>query len=126
MALGKGIGTVEYKMVTTTYLPGPGGTVTVQGNCEGIISGQMSGAAQGTLTVENAGEQGGVWRMIWAVFPADGNPILGTAQGTWETTGTYQWRLKGLSSNPDGQSVAVEGVGEMANRSLTFTGYEWS
>jgi hypothetical protein len=126
MALGKEIGTTEYKVVSTTYLPGPGGTVTVQSNCDGTMSGEISGAVQGTITVETPGEQRGRWSWCGGVYPADGNIMLGTAEGTWETAGTYQWRLKGLGQMPDGRTVAVEGKGEMANRSLTFKVYEWS
>ena len=126
MALGKEIGTSEYKFVSSTYISGPGGTVTVQGNCEGAASGEISGPAQGTLTVENAGEQSGTWSWCGGIFPADGNSMLGTGQGTWETAGTYQWKLKGLGQMPDGRTIAVEGKGEMASRSVTFKIYEWS
>ena len=126
MALGKQIGTSEYKTVSTTYIPGPGGTVTAQINLEGSVSGEMSGPVQGTITVENPGGQSGTWSWCGGVYPADGKAIFAGAQGTWETAGTYQWRLKGLGPLPDGRTVAVEGRAEMATRTVTFKIYEWS
>ena len=126
MALGKQIGTSEYKVVSTTYIPGPGGTVTMQSNLDGSVSGEMSGPVQGTITVENPGGQSGTWSWCGGVYPADGKAIFAGAQGTWETAGTYQWRLKGLGPLPDGRTVAVEGRAEMATRTVTFKIYEWS
>jgi len=126
MALGKQIGTSEYKVVSTTYIPGLGGTVTLQSNIEGSVSGEFSGSVQGTMTVENPGGQNGTWSLCAGVYPADGKALFAGAQGTWETAGTYQWRLKGLTQLPDGRTMASEGRAEMANRTVTFTIYEWS
>jgi len=126
MALGKQIGTSEYKTVSTTYIPGPGGAVTLQSNIEGSVSGEMSGPVQGTITVENSGGQSGTWSWCGGVYPADGKTIFAGAQGTWETAGTYQWRLVGLGQLPDGRTVAVEGKAELAARTVTFKIYEWS
>ena len=126
MALGKQIGTSEYKTVSTTYIPGPGGTVTVQINLEGSVSGEISGPVEGTMTVDNPGGQSGTWSLCVGIYPADGKALFAGAQGTWETAGTYQWRLKGLGQLPDGRTAAAEGRAEMANRTVTFTIYEWS
>jgi hypothetical protein len=126
MALGKQIGTSEYKTVSTTYIPGLGGTVTAQINLEGAVSGEISGPVQGTMTVENLGGQSGTWSLCAGIYPADGKAIFVGGQGTWETAGTYQWRLKGLGQLPDGRTVAAEGRAEMANRTVTFKIYEWS
>ena len=63
MALGKELGSFELKTTSFTVTPGPGKGRITQVNCEGTMSGDVTGVILGTLTVVTAepGAKTGTW-----------------------------------------------------------------
>lgn len=128
MALGKELGSWSYQIKSTTYIPGPGNSVTVQLNCGGAVLGEMAGKGEGTLTVavNEPGEKSGTWSWCGAVY-LDAGSIVGTrGQGTIEASGKHHWRLKGSVVQSDGRTAAVEAEGDFAAQSFSGKAYEWS
>ena len=125
MALGKLIADYSYKAISTTYTPGPGNALTQQINYQGSGTGELAGVAQGTLiVVAEAGAKSGNWSWCGVSYLNSGDIVGATAQGTWETSGKHQWRLRGTAHFSDGRIAATEGEANL--ETLTGKLSEWS
>jgi hypothetical protein len=125
MAIGKQIGEYSFKATSTTYTPGPGSAITQQINYQGSATGQLTGVAQGTLTVvAEAGAKSGNWSWCGASYLDNGDIVGATAQGTWEPIGKHKWRLRGAANFSDGRVAATEGEADL--QTLAGKLSEWS
>lgn len=123
MALGKQIGEFSLKSTSLTFATNGSG----QANFEGSVKGEVTGDVLGTLHV--AGEPGakrGTCTWVGTAYLANGEEINGAAEGTWESSGTHKWRIRGLLSLSDGRTQLSDGELELATRSYTGKLYEWS
>jgi hypothetical protein len=128
MALGKQIGEFSLKITSFTVTPGPGGTITIQSNCEGPVGGDVgAGIYIGTLTTGGGpGAKSGTWSACGMNFLNEGGSIAVSGQGTWEESGPNKWRFRGTTQSSDGRVVATEYAADLATRSMTGKLYEWN
>jgi hypothetical protein len=127
MAIGKQVAEFAFKFTTITYA----GTATeqiIQGNCEGTVKlGGETSPALGTLTTHGApGAKSGKCNWVGSVYPANGNAIPSTGEGTWEQAGAYKWRVRMLLHRSDGITRVTEGEIDLATRSYNGVNYEWN
>ena len=128
MALGKQIGQFSLQSTSLTIGPGPGNTLTGQGNMEGTVSGERG---EGTVALTHYVEmepnaKKGTWTQHGLVFLTDGTGIGFRSQGTWEEIGPSKWRYRGTGQNSEGMTYATEFEGEAATRTWAGKLYEWS
>ncbi len=127
MPVGKAIGEFSLKATTMTFVPGSDGTITVQANWEGSLSGAgIAGTILGTATFVGAGAKTGSYSWCGASYLPSGDSVTGTAQGSFESIGTHRWRTLGVNPLSDGRVVATEGELDLASRSWTGRVLEWT
>ena len=126
MPLGKQVATFSLQSEPGTYTRGSDNTMTAQINMYGSQSGEMPGAAFGTLTVMGIGAKSGTWSWCGATYLDTGDTDTDEGNGTWETTGPHKWRLRGIDVFSDGRTAVVEAEGDLASQTLTGTLYELS
>ena len=125
MALGKLMGEYSFKATSNTYTPGPGSAITQQINYRGTVTGQLTGVAEGTLTVvAEPSAKSGNWSWCGASYLDNGDIVGATAQGTWEPSGKHKWRLRGSASFSDGRITATEGEADLETLAGKLS--EWS
>jgi hypothetical protein len=113
MASGKAIGEFSFKAITSTYSPGPAGSVLDQVNWEGTATG--FGAVFGTATYVG-GPKNGTFSLCSAAYLDNGDGLSGIGQGTYESTGKHQWRTESFMQLSDGRRIAGEGEIDLASR----------
>jgi hypothetical protein len=124
MASGKQIGEASFKFTSTTVTPGPGGSVLLQGNCEGpaTVRGR-SATLLGTATFVGGGKSG-TFSTCSQNFYDDGEVTSATGSGSYESIGKHRWRTQGFVESSTGQSGATEGEIDLAERSWTVKLFE--
>lgn len=128
MALGKQIGEYSGQVVSSILGPGPGTALTGQLTMEGTVSGEL-GEGTYTLThhvVYEPSMKSGPWSQYGIVNWATGTGHAFRNQGTWEETGSSQFRFRGTGQLSDGRTYANEFEGDMSTRKFTGKLYEWS
>lgn len=127
MALGKVIGEFSLKATSYTVSPGSGGTISIQGNFEGPVSGEQgAGTGVGTLTTQGKpGVKNGTWSYCGLTFLNNGGSTGVTGHGTWEESAPNKWRFRGTGQGSDGRVTAVEFDGDLATRTIAGKSYEW-
>jgi hypothetical protein len=128
MALGKQVGDFSLKATSVTVSPGPGTTLTTQVNFEGPAKGDAgTGVLIGTLTiVGEPGAKSGTWSWCGVMALNTGGSFGSQGQGHWEESGSHRWRYRGTNTTSDGRKSAVEAEGNLAERAVTGTFYEWA
>jgi hypothetical protein len=130
MALGKQIGQFSLKQTSSTVRPGPGGTLAMQINLQGQLSGEAGeGIALGTMSVEyEPNLKSGTWSYCGMTVLNSGGGNTVNSQGTWEETGHLKFRHRGTSQFSDGRTCGVEFENDATSGSVTISGklYEWS
>jgi hypothetical protein len=122
MAAGKQAGEYSFKFTSFTLVPGPGGSIPVQCNCEG--SGTGYGTVLGTLTA--VGGNGGTLSWCSHAFLENGDRLLGVGSGTYESSGKNRWRTQLVVQISDGRSLVAEGEVDLATRSWSGKLFEQS
>ena len=127
MALGKAIGEFSLKATSFIVTPGPGKSMSIQGNFEGPTSGEAgAGTGIGTLTVvSEVGAKSGTWQWCGMTFLNTGGSMGVEGQGTWEESSANKWRYRGTGEDSDGRVTAVEFEGDLATRTIAGKAYEW-
>ncbi len=120
MAWGKQIGEFAFKFTSLTLTPGPAGSVLVQGNCEGPVTG--FGTVLGTATF--VGRKSGTFSWCASAYLDNGEQPSGTGPGTFESIGIHRWRTQGFVQISDGRTVASEGEIDLSTRSWNGKLYE--
>jgi hypothetical protein len=127
MALGKELGEVSFKVISTTYDESGAaerGGFRVQLNMRGPGT---DGTVEGTLTLTGEpGAKSGTGGFRGANFLDDGNIMGVTGEGTWETVGKHKWRIREINYLSDGSTVASDGELDFATQSYKVKAYEWS
>ena len=128
MALGKQVGDFSLKATSVTMSPGPGTTLTTQVNFEGPAKGDAgAGVLIGTLTiVGEPGAKSGTWQWCGIMALNAGGSFGSQGRGNWEESGPHRWRYRGTNTTSDGHRYAVEAEGNLAERAVTGTFYEWA
>jgi hypothetical protein len=130
MALGKQIGEFSLKQTSGTLTPGSGGTLDLQLNFQGQVSGEVGeGLALGTQSVAyEPNMKSGTWSYCGMTVLKKGGGNTVNSQGTWEETGPLKFRYRGTAQFSDGRTCGVEYTGDAATGSVTLSGklYEWS
>ena len=130
MALGKAIGEFSLKQTSSTVTPGSGGTLALQTNFQGQLSGEAGeGIALGTMSVEyEPNLKSGTWSYCGMTVLNKGGGNTVNSQGTWEETGPLKFRYRGTAQFSDGRTCGLEFDGDATTGSLTLSGklYEWS
>ncbi len=124
MAVGKQIGTFSLKSTSLTY----GADGTGQVNYEGTVEGEgLTGPVLGTLHITGEpGAKSGTCTWVGTVYPENGEEISSTSEGTWESSGSHQWRVRAVLSLSDGRTQLTDGELVMSTRSYNGTLHEWS
>ena len=115
MAKGKEIGGFSLKFTSFTLTPGPAGSMVIQGNCEGPVTG--FGTVLGTAAF--VGGKSGTFSYCAGAYLDNGEQLSGTGSGTYESSGKHHWRTQLLTQISDGRTVASEGELDLATRSWT-------
>ena len=123
MASGKAIGEFSFKVVTIANSPGPAGSVLSQVNWEGTATG--FGAVFATATYVG-GPKNGTFSECGTAYLDNGDGISGIGQGTYESSGKYQWRTESFMQISDGRRVRGEGEINLASRSWKGQLFEMS
>ena len=122
MALGKELGSYEFKSTGTRYSEdGSGAASDFDGTATGF------GTVLGTLIVRGEpGATGGTASWRGQSFLDNGERSVAMGEGTWEDCGTNQWRVRLIVNTSDGQTFATDGVLDLASRSLNGKLLDWS
>ena len=123
MAGGKAIGEFSFKAVTIKYSPGPAGSVLVETNWEGTVTG--FGAVFGTATYVG-GPKNGTFSSCSVAYMDNGDGLSAIGQGTYESSGKHRWRTESFTQISDGRRVRGEGEMDLAARSWKGTVFEMS
>ena len=119
MASGKQISQVSFKFTSITNTPGPGGSVLLQGNCEGPATvGGQSGTVLVTTTFVGGGKSG-TYSSCSQAYLDDGEVTRADGSGSYESVGKHRWRTQGFVQSSTGQSGVSEGEIDLAARSWT-------
>jgi hypothetical protein len=118
---GKAIGEFSMKAITSTYSPGPAGSLLNQVNWEGTATG--FGTVFGTATY-SGGPKGGSFDWHAEAFLDNGDVMTGGGPGTFESVGKHRWRTKGYMDLSDGRRIMGEGEIDLASRSWKGTIHE--
>lgn len=118
---GKAIGDFSFKAITSTYSPGPAGSVLDQVNWEGTAAG--FGTVFGTATYIG-GSKSGTFSACWVAYLDDGEQLSGVGSGTYESSGKHHWRTRHVIHISDGTSIANEGEIDLVARSWTGKNFE--
>ena len=122
MALGKDLGTYELKWTGTRYSE-EGSTVTV--DCDGTATDFGTVLGSLILRAEPGSTQGTAsWR--GGSFPDNGERSAAIGEGTWEDSGTNQWRIRLLVNSSDGRTFGTDGTLDLASRTLNGKLLDWS
>jgi hypothetical protein len=125
MPQGKQLGEFKLTMTSTTFTPGPGGTLTVQVNFEGEVTGETGGQHRGTLVVvATPGAKSGTYNYCGVTLQGNGETLALTSQGAVEDIGNHKRRLRGVNRFSDGRTATVEAEGDLMARTLTGKIYE--
>ena len=122
MALGKELGSYTLKQTGVRYSE-DGSSVTI--DCDGTAT--DFGTVLGTLILraEPGATRGtGSWR--GQSFLDSGERSVAVGEGTWEDSGTNQWRIRLLINTSDGRTFASDGTLDLASRSLNGKILDWS
>jgi hypothetical protein len=117
MASGQQVIEFSLKIITSTYTPGPAGSVQVQVNCEGTAAGL--GAVLGTATFVPAGMKNATYSWCGVSYLDNGDSMTDQAQGTIESIGPHKWRTQGIDHLSDGRIMRVEGEADLPARLWT-------
>ena len=117
MASGPQVIEFSLKIITSTYIPGPAGSVQVQVNCEGTAAGL--GAVLGTATFVPAGMKSATYTWCGVSYLDNGDSMTDQAQGTIESIGPHKWRSQAIDHLSDGRIIRVEGEADLAARLWT-------
>jgi hypothetical protein len=122
MAIGKEVGTVTLKAVTTTYaLDGASVEVNVDGTATGY------GTVLGTLTFRGEpGAKSGLISWRGQGFLDNGETVTGFGEGAWEESGKHKWHIRLVVSTSDGKCHASDGELDLKTRTLSGKMLEWS
>ena len=120
MAKGKQLGEFSLKFTSFTLTAGPAGSVLTSGNYEGTASGL--GTVLGTATF--VGGKSGTLSWCSSAFLDNGEQLMGSGSGTYESTGKHRWRVQGFHHNSDGTGFISEGEFDIAARSWTGKNFE--
>ena len=120
---GKAIGEFSFKAVTSTYTPGPAGSLLNHVNWEGNATG--FGTVFGTATY-SGGPKGGSFSWHAEAFLDNGDVMTGSGPGTFESVGKHRWCTKGYMDLSDGRRIMGEGEIDLASRSWKGTIHEVS
>ena len=130
MALGKQIGEFSLKQTSSTVTPGSGGTLAMQINLQGQLSGEAGeGIAIGTMSVAyEPNLKSGTWSYCGMDALNSGGGSTVNSQGTWEETGRLKFRHRGTAQFSDGRTCGVEFENDATSGSVILSGklYEWS
>ena len=118
---GKVIGEFSFKAITSTYSPGPAGSVLDQVNWEGMAAG--FGTVFGTTTFVG-GSKSGTFSACWVAYLDNGEQVSGIGSGTYESSGKHRWRTRHVIHISDGASIVNEGEIDLATRSWTGKNFE--
>jgi hypothetical protein len=122
MALGKELGTYSFKWTGTRYSE-DGATVKV--DCDGTAT--DFGTVLGTIILRAEPEAtGGPCSWRGQSFLDSGERVVITGEGTWEDSGTNQWRVRFLINTSNGQTFASDGTLDLAARTLNGKMLDWS
>jgi hypothetical protein len=88
---GKQIGEFSAKCTSITISPGLAGSMLVQSNWEGPVTG--FGTMAGTLTAVG-GPRSGTCSYNGVAFLDNGDGLNGTGSGTYESSGSNRWRTQ--------------------------------
>jgi hypothetical protein len=124
MALGKSIGEFSLKATTFMFTPGAAGSVLVQVNLEGNATG--FGAVLGTMNAVSAGQKSGTWSWCAVAYLDNGGSVTGNGQGTFESSGSHNWRTQGFIHISDGRTIGIDGEIDLATRSWSGKLFEGS
>lgn len=122
MALGKELGVYKLKQTGVSYRE-DGASVTVDFDGTATDFGTVLGTL--ILRAEPGATQGPCsWR--GQSFQENGERSVATGEGTWEDSGTNQWRVRLLVNTSDGRTFGTDGVLDLASRSLNGKLLDWS
>jgi hypothetical protein len=109
----KQLGEFSSKFTTLTISPGPAGSILIQGNSEGTVTGF------GTIltTATFVGAKSGTYGSTGFVALDNGDSLAGSGSGTFDTVGKHRWRTQGCLEMSDGRKVITEGELDLADRS---------
>jgi len=110
-------GEYSFKFTSFTLTPGPGGSIVIQGNCEGTATGYGTGLGTMTAVGGNSGT------VSWCArhFLESGELLSVSGSGTYESSGKNRWRTQLVHQLSDGRRVASDGEVDLANRSWKGT-----
>lgn len=122
MALGKELGSYTFKQTSVRYSEdGVGVAVDCDGTATdfGTVLGSLilraePGATRGTCS----------WR--GQSFLDNGERSVALGEGTWEDSGTNQWRIRLIVNTSDGRTIGTDGTLDLASRSLNGKILDWS
>jgi hypothetical protein len=97
-------GAYSFKFTSFTLTPGPGGSIVIQGNCEGTATGYGTGL--GTMTA--VGGNSGTVSWCAAIF-GKRRASLGCGSGTYEGSGKNRWRTQLVHQLSNGRRVVSDG-----------------
>jgi hypothetical protein len=113
MASGKPIGEFSFKMINMTNTPGPAGSMLVQVNWEGPVTG--FGVVYETATFVGGGKDG-TFSLAGQGFLDNGEVLSGTGQGTYESKGKHRWSTASIIQISDGRRISSVGEIDLAAR----------
>lgn len=122
MALGKEIGTFDFKITSWSQAEDGGSvSITVDG------TGSDFGTVLGTLTgVIAPGAKSGAASWRSQAFLDNGEAVQGRGEGTWVDSGKHQWRIRMNVAISDDRFIAADGTLNLADRSFKGKILDWS
>jgi hypothetical protein len=120
---GEAIGEFSFKAVTIKNSPGPAGSILVETNWEGTVTG--FGAVFATATYVG-GPKSGTFSSCSAAYLENGDTLSAVGRGTYESAGKHQWRTESFTQISDGRRVRGEGEMDLASRSWKGKIFEMS
>jgi hypothetical protein len=118
MASGKNIGEFSLKMITSTVVAGPAGSVINQVNFEGTASG--FGTVHETANFIG-GLKDGTFTVVGQAFLENGDGVSGIGHGTYESKGKHRWATANAWELSDGRRIGNIGEIDLAARTWKGT-----
>lgn len=114
MVNAQSVGDYTFTITSVAITPATAGNMLAQVNVEGTATG--FGSIVGTVTATPAGHASGTWQSHAVFFLDSGEPLSGTAQGTFTSVGPKRWRLRGLFRDSLGRALMTDGEMDLATR----------
>lgn len=124
MAIGKELGTFELRSTSFTLAPGKKKAVNVSANFEGRVTGVVDGSVITTMTVESKNAKDGKYKISSRCFLDNGEILDASGEGKTTHLGGHKWRVAGVADMSNGESYAVTGEINFADRLFTGAMYE--